>query len=134
MSDPNYTKYTKLLHGEIRGNVYRKRSTQRLNKPIESWAIACDELSAIEEQAEKIRIYDPSSKIAYTITVEKFRRLAFPVQFGGYEPQMACPVNFFVKSRSFQSERPARDEQPDPAEPKPEPRQFDLFGEVTHGR
>ncbi len=85
--------------GEVVGGVFKKNilgSRHILHKP-RAIALSVESLSqAGQVGASEIQITDKESGWVYSCSVEHFKEYAFPIQRGGFEPQLALPIERFV--------------------------------------
>lgn len=87
--------------GEVLNGVFKKTisaSRHILRRPP-AIALAVEALEQAEQAgAQDIEIKDIETGQLYTSTVEHFRRYCFPLQRGGFEPQIALPLERFAVS------------------------------------
>lgn len=84
--------------GEVVGGIFKKNiigSRHILRKPP-AIALSVESLEQAEGAgARDIQVRDIESGRFYTCTVEHFRHYCFPLQRGGFEPQLALPLERF---------------------------------------
>ncbi len=84
--------------GEVAGGVFKKSilgSRHILRKPP-AIALSVESLRQAEQVgASEIQITDTESKRVYSCTIEHFKEFSFPIQRGGFEPQLALPIGRF---------------------------------------
>lgn len=84
--------------GEVVGEVFKKNisgSRHILHKP-RAIALSVESLTQAEKVgAHEIQITDKESGDLYTCPLDRFKEHAFPIQRGGFEPQMALPLDRF---------------------------------------
>lgn len=84
--------------GDVISGVFKKRisgSRHILRKP-RALALSIESLKQAEQAgAHEIEITDKESKKIYACSVEHFKEHAFPIQRGGFEPQLALLIGDF---------------------------------------
>lgn len=101
--------------GEVVGSVFQKSivgSRHILRHPL-SIALSVESLELAEGAgAREIQIRDSETGRVFACTVEHFRRRAFPIQRGGFEPQLALLLEDFEVSAPLEliSRAPKRGE------------------------
>lgn len=84
--------------GEVVGEVFKKNITGSrhiLHKP-RAIALSVESLTQAEKVgAHEIQITDKESGDLYACPLERFKEHAFPIQRGGFEPQMALTLDRF---------------------------------------
>lgn len=84
--------------GEVASGVFRKSisgSRHILRKP-RALALSIESLKQAEQVgAVEIEITDKESRKVYSCSVEHFKEHAFPIQRGGFEPQLALLIGDF---------------------------------------
>jgi len=84
--------------GDVVSGVFKKRisgSRHILRKP-RALALSIESLKQAEHVgACEIEITDRESKNVYSCSIEYFKEHAFPIQRGGFEPQLALPIGRF---------------------------------------
>jgi hypothetical protein len=84
--------------GEVVGEVFRKKisgSRHILHKP-RAIALSVESLTQAEKVgAREIQINDKETGRVYSCSVEDFKEKSFPIQRGGFEPQMALTLDRF---------------------------------------
>ena len=84
--------------GDVVSGVFKKRisgSRHILRKP-RALALSIESLKQAEQVgAHEIEITDKESKKVYSCSVEHFKEHAFPLQRGGFEPQLALTLDLF---------------------------------------
>lgn len=84
--------------GEVVGEVFKKNisgSRHILHKP-RAIALSVESLTQAEKVgAQEIQITDKESGALYACPFERFKEFAFPIQRGGFEPQMALTLDRF---------------------------------------
>ncbi len=87
--------------GEVASGVFTKSifgSRHILRKP-RAIALAVESLTQAEQVgAHDIQITDKESGWVYSCSIEQFKEYAFPIQRGGFEPQLALPIERFITS------------------------------------
>lgn len=85
--------------GEVASGIFKKSilgSRHILHKP-RAIALSVESLTQAEQfGASEIQITDKESKWVYSCSVEHFKEYAFPIQRGGFEPQLALPIERFI--------------------------------------
>jgi len=91
----------KRVIGEVIRGTFRKHikgSRHILRTPC-SIALSVDSLHQAEQHGAKtIEISDSESGCVYSCSIEHFRYYSFPLQRGGFEPQLALPLERFAVS------------------------------------
>lgn len=84
--------------GKVVGDVFKKNisgSRHILHKP-RAIALSVESLTQAEKVgAQEIQITDKESGALYACPFERFKEYAFPIQRGGFEPQMALTLDRF---------------------------------------
>lgn len=84
--------------GKVVGDVFKKNiagSRHILHKP-RAIALSVESLTQAEKVgAREIQITDKESGDLYACPFERFKEYAFPIQRGGFEPQMALTLDRF---------------------------------------
>lgn len=84
--------------GEVVGEVFKKNisgSRHILHKP-RAIALSVESLTQAEKVgAHEIQITDKESGDLYACPFDRFKEYAFPIQRGGFEPQMALTLDRF---------------------------------------
>lgn len=101
--------------GEVVQGVFQKTiiGSRHILRVPPSIAISVESLELAERAgAREIQIRDSETGRLYTCTVEHFRRRAFPIQRGGFEPQLALLLEDFEVSAPLElvSRAPKRGE------------------------
>ena len=84
--------------GKVKGNTFYKtvKSNHYLTTPP-ALALSVDSLIQAERAgATEIEITDKKSGCIYFSTISHFRRYAFDLQRGGFEPQKALPLSYWT--------------------------------------
>lgn len=84
--------------GEVVGEVFKKNITGSrhiLHKP-RAIALSVESLTQAEHAgAREIQINDKETGRVYSCSIDDFRDKSFPIQRGGFEPQLALPLDKF---------------------------------------
>lgn len=84
--------------GKVVGDVFKKNifgSRHILHKPC-AIALSVESLNQAEKVgAHEIQITDKETGALYACPFERFKEYAFPIQRGGFEPQMALTLDRF---------------------------------------
>ncbi len=84
--------------GEVTGDKFKKEiqfSRHALRKPP-ALALSTESLTQAEQVgAREIQITDKESGRVYSCSIDHFKENAFPIQRGGFEPQLALPIGKF---------------------------------------
>lgn len=84
--------------GEVTGGIFKKSilgSRHILRKPP-ALALSVESLTQAEQVgASEIQITDTESGRVYSCSIEFFKGNSFPIQRGGFEPQLALPIGKF---------------------------------------
>ncbi len=87
--------------GEVTSGVFKKSisgSRHILRKP-RAIALAVESLKQAEQVgASEIQITDKETGKVYSCSIERFKEYSFPIQRGGFEPQLALPIERFNTS------------------------------------
>lgn len=98
---PNRIHVAGHIVGEVTSGVFKKSiigSRHILRKP-RAIALAVESLCQAEQVgASEIQITDKESGSVYSCSIEHFKEYAFPIQRGGFEPQLALPIERFITS------------------------------------
>lgn len=91
--------------GKVVGEVFKKNisgSRHILHKP-RAIALSVESLTQAEKVgAHEIQITDKESGDLYACPLERFKEHAFPIQRGGFEPQMALTLDRFDVSSKLE--------------------------------
>lgn len=84
--------------GQVASGIFKKSilgSRHILHKPP-AIALSVESLTQAEHVgAHEIEITDKESGRVYSCSIEHFKEFAFPIQRGGFEPQLALPIGRF---------------------------------------
>ena len=87
--------------GQVGGGIFKKSilgSRHFLRKP-RAIALSVESLKQAEQVgASEIQITDKETGRVYSCSIEHFKEFAFPIQRGGFEPQLALPIERFITS------------------------------------
>lgn len=87
--------------GTVEGQTFRKvvRSIHQLRTPP-AWALSIFSIDQAERSgASRVEIFNLDTKTCYRASIELIRRDGFPIERGGYEPQIALPLDKWQISR-----------------------------------
>lgn len=84
--------------GKVENNVFKKsiKGSRHILHTPRAIALSVESLRKAEQlNAGGIEIYDLESGQIYSCTLDSFKRHSFPLQRGGFEPQLALPIGKF---------------------------------------